>query len=99
MIAGHSQRWKPPGSIPGEYGLRRLLVDQDRKSKSVLHRGQEKSIATDRVVLIPGPREEIEIVKEVFHLYADQRRGPEEIAEMLNRRGLLAKGEGRGRGT
>jgi DNA invertase Pin-like site-specific DNA recombinase len=76
------------------YGLRRLLVDQGRKPKSVLHRGEEKSIATDRVVLTPGPREEIEIVKEVFHLYAEQGCGPKEIAEMLNRRGTLGE-EGR----
>jgi len=76
------------------FGLRRLLVDQGRKPKSVLHRGEEKSIATDRVVLTPGPREEVEIVKEVFHLYADQGCGPKEIAEMLNKRGTLGE-EGR----
>jgi DNA invertase Pin-like site-specific DNA recombinase len=74
------------------YGLRRLLVDQGRKPKSVLHRGEEKSIATDRVVLIPGPRKEIEIVKEVFHLYAEQGCGPKQIAEMLNRRGTPGEG-------
>jgi DNA invertase Pin-like site-specific DNA recombinase len=74
------------------YGLRRLLVDHGRKPKLVLHRGEEKSIATDRVVLTPGPPEEIEIVKEVFHLYGEQGCGPKEIAEMLNRRG--AHGEG-----
>lgn len=75
------------------YGLRRLLVDQERKPKSVLHRGEEKSIATDRVILIPGPQEEVEIVKEVFRLYADQGRGPAEIADLLNSRGI--PGEGR----
>jgi DNA invertase Pin-like site-specific DNA recombinase len=74
------------------YGLRRLLVDQGRKPKAVLRRGEEKSIATDRVVLIPGPEEEIAIVKEVFHLYAEQRWRPVEIAEMLNRRGTLGEG-------
>lgn len=74
------------------YGLRRLLVDQGRKPKSVLHRGEEKSIATDRVVLIPGPQEEIEIVKEVFRLYANQGQGPAEIAETLNRRGTPGEG-------
>jgi len=35
---------------------RRLLVDQDGKPKFVLQRGERKSIATDRVILIPGPR-------------------------------------------
>jgi len=74
------------------YGFRRLLVDQGRKPKSVLRRGEEKSIATDRVVLIPGPEEEIAIVKEVFHLYADQRLRPEEIAVLLNSRGTPCEG-------
>src|SRR5271169_4941461 len=51
------------------YGLRRLLLDQDGKSKCVLKRGEYKSIATDRVVLIPGPSEEVEVVREIFPRY------------------------------
>src|SRR5579862_9626913 len=34
------------------YGFRRLLIDQDGNPKCVLRRGEDKSIATDRVVLI-----------------------------------------------
>ena len=44
---------------PAGYGLRRNLVDQAGASKGELSRGEHKSIQTDRVVLIPGPREEI----------------------------------------
>ncbi len=73
------------------YGLRRLLVDQDGKPKCVLQRGEYKSIATDRVVLIPGPREEIQVVKEIFHRYVEERQSAEVIASMLNERG--ARGE------
>jgi DNA invertase Pin-like site-specific DNA recombinase len=76
------------------YGLRRLLVDQDRKPKSVLRRGEEKSIATDRVVLMPGPSDEIAVVKEVFHMYAIERRATEDIADLLNTRGIRGE-EGR----
>ena len=74
------------------YGLRRLLVDENRKPKSVLQRGQDKSIATDRVILIPGPIDEIAVVKEVFHLYAVERRGTPEIARLLNQRGIPGEG-------
>ena len=74
------------------YGLRRLLVDQDLKSKAILQRGEEKSIATDRVVLIPGPSEEIAIVREVFQMYVKERRGTQEIASLLNQRGIPGEG-------
>lgn len=42
------------GGAPG-YGLRRVLVDEDRSPKTVLARGDRKSLQTDRVVLVPGP--------------------------------------------
>jgi hypothetical protein len=74
------------------YGLRRLLVDQEGRPKSVLKRGEHKSIATDRVVLIPGPRDEIAIVREVFHMYAVEHRAPMDIAEILNKRGIPGEG-------
>jgi DNA invertase Pin-like site-specific DNA recombinase len=73
-------------------GLRRLLVDQDRKQKFALARGQEKSIATDRVVLIPGPKEEVETVNEVFRLYAIERLSTTAIANILNERGVPGEG-------
>jgi len=73
---------------PAGYGFRRLLVDENRKLKQVLKRGEEKSLATDRVVLIPGPREEIDIVNEVFRLYALKKWSTKEIAKRLNERGI-----------
>jgi len=76
------------------YGFRRLLVDQNGKPKFVLKRGEHKSIATDRVVLIPGPQEEIDVVGEVFRLYVTERRGPMAIASILNERGIPCE-EGR----
>ncbi|HWZ30388.1 MAG TPA: recombinase family protein [Bryobacteraceae bacterium] len=75
------------GGLAG-YGLRRLLVGPDRSPKFVLQSGEEKSIATDRVVLIPGPVEEIEIVREIFRLYTSKLYSPADIARMLNERGV-----------
>ncbi|MHB8283353.1 MAG: recombinase family protein, partial [Caulobacteraceae bacterium] len=37
------------------FGLRRLLVDVNGEPKGELSRGEHKSIATDRVILVPGP--------------------------------------------
>ena len=44
------------GGPPG-YGLRRRLIDQSKIAKGELARGEQKSIQTDRVILVPGPRE------------------------------------------
>jgi DNA invertase Pin-like site-specific DNA recombinase len=73
------------------YGFRRLLIDQDGNPKCVLQRGEQKSILTDRVILIPGPREEVEVVKEIFQRYVVERRPAAEIARMLNERGILGE--------
>ena len=40
---------------PAGFGLRRMLIDQAGKPKSELKPGEEKSLQTDRVVLVPGP--------------------------------------------
>jgi DNA invertase Pin-like site-specific DNA recombinase len=74
------------------YGLRRLLIDQNGKPKFVLKEGEEKSIATDRVVLIPGPPEEVELVNEIFEMYASKDYSPADIAAVLTRRGLSCTG-------
>jgi DNA invertase Pin-like site-specific DNA recombinase len=80
------------GGLAG-YGVRRLLVDQDGKAKFVLKEGEEKSIATDRVVLIPGPPEETETVRKIFQMYASKRYSPADIARRLNERGVPWIGE------
>src|SRR5712671_1914509 len=47
------------GGPPG-YGLRRRLIDQSGEPKGDLVRGEQKSIQTDRIVLVPGPSEEVQ---------------------------------------
>ena len=70
------------------FGLRRLLVDQSGATKTGLVRGEHKSIATDRVILVPGPDEEIAVVQEVYRLFVEGGRPEREIAAMLNARGI-----------
>ncbi|MBB5698520.1 DNA invertase Pin-like site-specific DNA recombinase [Sphingomonas yantingensis] len=71
------------------YGLRRLLVDVNGEPKGELGRGEHKSIATDRVILVPGPPEEIAVVQEVYRLFTDAEMPEREIADRLNKRGLV----------
>ena len=70
------------------FGLRRLLVDQSGASKSEMERGQQKSIATDRIILVPGPADEIAIVQEVYRLFAVEGLTERQIAAHLNERGV-----------
>lgn len=67
------------GGPPG-YGLRRRLIDQTGVAKAELARGEHKSIQTDRVVLIPGPPNEIEIVRWIYRSFVKEGRLEREIA-------------------
>jgi DNA invertase Pin-like site-specific DNA recombinase len=71
------------------FGLRRLLVNEAGEPKETLGRGEHKSIATDRVILVPGPDDEIEIVREVYRRFIDERWTEKQIADDLNRRGVF----------
>lgn len=73
---------------PAGFGLRRQLVDQQGVVKGLLGRGEHKSIATDRVILVQGPDEEIAIVREVYRRFVEQGESETEIALDLNARGV-----------
>jgi DNA invertase Pin-like site-specific DNA recombinase len=74
---------------PAGFGLRRQLVDQAGARKALLDQGEHKSIATDRIVLVPGPEQEISTVREVYRLFLEENRSEREIAVILNSRGIL----------
>ena len=69
---------------PAGFGLRRLLLDSAGVPKFILKFGERKGLYTDRVILIPGPREEIEIVWRIFDLYAFEDKSEKQISEILN---------------
>ena len=75
------------GGPPG-YGLRRSLIDQAGTAKGELSRGEHKSIQTDRVVLVPGPREEIDTVRWMYRSFVKDGKLEREIANNLNERGI-----------
>lgn len=74
---------------PAGYGLRRQLVDEHDQPKSILARGEQKSLQTDRVVLVPGPAEEIAVVQRMYRLFAERAMSESRIAEVLNEEGLV----------
>jgi DNA invertase Pin-like site-specific DNA recombinase len=76
---------------PAGYGLRRQLVGSDGTVKHILKLGERKSIQSDRVRLIPGPRKERAIVREIFQLFTVERRSEREIVEILNTRGVRSE--------
>ena len=71
---------------PAGYGLRRQLIDQSGGYKAELERGEHKSIQTDRVILIPGPRGEIETIRFIYQAFVEGRKPEAEIAMILNQK-------------
>jgi DNA invertase Pin-like site-specific DNA recombinase len=74
---------------PAGFGLRRVLIDQSGVSKGTLTRGQHKSLQTDRVILRPGPPEEVEVVDRIYRWFIDDGLQESTIAARLNREGIL----------
>ncbi len=74
---------------PAGYGLRRVLQDQHGQRKGVLGHGERKSIQTDRVILVPAPADEVQIVREIYDLFTTGAKSERVIADLLNARGLL----------
>lgn len=74
---------------PAGYGLRRVLVDQDGHRKGELGRGEHKSIATDRVILVPGPADEVEVVRDIYRLFVECGWSEKQISEHLNSREIV----------
>lgn len=71
------------------YGLRRLLVDQNGLPKCTLAKGERKSIATDRVLLMPGSPDEIATVRSIFSMFVNEGKREYQIAATLNARGVV----------
>lgn len=74
---------------PAGFGLRRTLIDERGATKGVLERGEHKSIQTDRVILTPGPIEEVNLVRDVYQAFVHHRQSESQIAADFNARGLL----------
>src|SRR5579884_2656525 len=67
------------GGKPG-IGYRRMMVSAEGKRKQLMKDREQKSLTTDRVILVLGPPEEVELVREMFAL-ACKGKGCTEIAK------------------
>ena len=72
------------------FGLRRVLVDEHNERKGELKTGQHKSLQTDRVILAPGPADEVELVQRIYRMFTLQGRSEAEIAAQLNAENRLS---------
>jgi len=66
------------------YGLRRQLLDVHGKPKQLLGDGERKSLANEHVTLIPGPSEEIAVVRTIYGYFTNEHHSPNWIAARLN---------------
>lgn len=76
------------------YALRRLLVSREGTPKQVLAHGERKSLASDRVVYIPGPPEEVAVVRQIYSWFLDDGYSADAITRMLNDRGISREPRG-----
>jgi hypothetical protein len=69
---------------PAGFGLRRVLINERGELKGELKTGEQKSLQTDRVILMPGPEEEIAWVNRMFRWLIDEDMSFREIADCLS---------------
>ena len=64
-----------------------MLISADGIPRQKLSAGEQKSIATDRVVLVPGPENEVFWVRKIYRLFLSENKTFAGIAAELDQRG------------
>jgi len=72
---------------PAGYGLRRVAIAESGR-RITLRPYEYKGAQTDRVILVPGPPEEVETVRRIFSLYVVGGLNRSAIARLLNSEGV-----------
>jgi DNA invertase Pin-like site-specific DNA recombinase len=75
------------GGRPG-FGMDRMLISSDGQPKQLLAEGDRKYITNDRVILVPGPAREVELVREIYRMFLSEGKCFNAIAKELNQRGI-----------
>ena len=75
------------------YGLERMLISPSGKKKGILKRGERKNLKTDKVVLVSGKRSEVELIRRIFAMCANERKNCPQIAVQLNSEHLTRRGK------
>ncbi|MEI9413048.1 recombinase family protein [Mesorhizobium salmacidum] len=76
------------GGKPG-LGLRRQVIDHSGRPKLILSEHEQKSVHTDRTILVPGPPKEVATVRWIFRQFVKKHLTELELARLLNKRGVL----------
>jgi hypothetical protein len=82
VLAGHKRLARlgfRQGGAPG-YGLRRMLVSACGIRKQELGAGERKSLATDRVILVLGSAQEVQVVKDIYRMLVSEKLSSSGIA-------------------
>jgi len=74
------------------YGFRRLLVDATRNPRQILNSGERKALSSDKVIVIPGPPEELAVIRRIFRLYVRYQLSVSEIAKRFAKAGIKGYG-------
>jgi len=75
------------GGMAG-YGLRRLLISSDGHPKQILRFAERKNLATDRVILVPGPDHEVKVVQDIYRMLVSDGLSIYAISRELNERAI-----------
>ena len=78
---------------PAGIGLRRMMVDREGQPKGLIPIGERKTYQSDRVVLVPGPKEEVDVVRFMFHALVKRHFTTRDIADHLNAKGAPTPSE------
>jgi DNA invertase Pin-like site-specific DNA recombinase len=71
------------------YGFRRVMVSPDGRHLHQFSKGEYKYSKRNRTILIPGPEEEVAIIRDIFSMADTKGMGCQEITLELSRRGIL----------
>lgn len=79
--------FKQGGSAP--YGFRRGLIDDKGRPAGLLGPGERKARSPFRVVYLPGPEHELQVLAWMFDQYANKGVNPRAIRDALNQANIL----------
>jgi DNA invertase Pin-like site-specific DNA recombinase len=70
------------------YGLRRLLLDCNGNPKGVLEVGERKALFTEHVTYVPGPDDEVRVVRWIYEMFLEKNLSIRAIARFLSQQGV-----------
>jgi DNA invertase Pin-like site-specific DNA recombinase len=65
------------------YGMRRMMINPDGESRGTMGHGERKSLQSNKVILVPGPPEEVAVVRQIFDWFIHEKIYFKSIADRL----------------